>query len=316
MSGKQRSTRLTPSMPPSEPNFDVKDSSFFSKWDNLPSPEEVYEQAKAKHLAGANLDNRRRVYEKGRNARPSPVVFEDLGLLVKWGSEMNISEAQSLYAIARSLKGGIPVPEVYGWRTEGEETFIYMEHIKGQTLEQVWDTMEPEDRISVSHELRAALDNLRQLEQDPSDPFIGNVVRGPLYDRVFHIEYMSEAGPFPTVRAFHDWWTFLHRRRMSDPHSVPIEPFRYGLPDDSSIKFTHGDLHPSNIILTSSYPYRVLAVIDWEQSGWLPEYWETRKARLTHNRSEGWSSRYLPMIMDQYTSTWDPWDYYIMSMGC
>jgi len=127
---------------------------------------------------------------------------------------------------------------------------------------------------------------------------------------------MSEAGPFTTVRDFHEWFTFLPRRRMSDPHSIPIEPFRHELPDECDIKFTHGDLHPSNIIITSSAPYHVVAIVDWEQSGWLPSYWEVRKAQFTADRDESWSATYLPIFLDQYTSTWDPWDYYTMSMGC
>ncbi|KAH1474010.1 hypothetical protein KXX06_006032, partial [Aspergillus fumigatus] len=88
----------------------------------------------------------------------------------------------------------------------------------------------------------------------------------------FHVNYMQEAGPFATVRDFHDWFTFLHRKPMPDPYSIPVEPFRHDLPDDCAIKFTHGDLHRSNIIVTPTRPYRILAVVDWEQSGWLPYF--------------------------------------------
>ncbi|KAH3345267.1 hypothetical protein KXV52_000200, partial [Aspergillus fumigatus] len=52
------------------------------------------------------------------------------------------------------------------------------------------------------------------------------------------------------------------------------------------------------------------------QSGWLPEYWESRKAQYTADRADEWSLTYLPMIMEQFPSTWDPWDYYTSAMGC
>jgi hypothetical protein len=103
---------------------------------------------------------------------------------------------------------------------------------------------------------------------------------------------------------------------MPDPYSVPIEPFRQGLPDNIDIKFTHGDLHRSNIILTNSNPPRVAAIVDWEQAGWLPAYWEDRKAHLTADYEGDWSEKYLPMILHQYTDTWGPWDYYTTAMGC
>lgn len=73
--------------------------------------------------------------------------------------------------------------------------------------------------------------------------------------------------------------------------------FRYDLPDDSSIKFTQGDLHRSNISISFSKPYRVLATVDWEQPSWLPEYWEAGKMEWTVSDKE-WA-KYLPLILDQ-----------------
>lgn len=103
---------------------------------------------------------------------------------------------------------------------------------------------------------------------------------------------------------------------MPNPHSVPVEPFRQGLPDNSAIKFTHGDLHRSNIIVTLSRPYHVLAIVNWEQSGWFPAYWESLKALFTAYREEEWVTKYLPMVLDQYYDIWDSWDYYIAALGC
>lgn len=102
---------------------------------------------------------------------------------------------------------------------------------------------------------------------------------------------------------------------MADPNSVPIEHFRYGLPDEIPIKFTHGDLHRSNFIVTKCHPYRILAVVDWEQSGWFPAYWEVRKAQFSVLDTEEWATIYLPMILDQYEDTRDSWEYYMVSIG-
>lgn len=103
---------------------------------------------------------------------------------------------------------------------------------------------------------------------------------------------------------------------MSEPYSVPIEAYRYGLPDHCAIKFTHGDLHRSNILVTSSPPYRVMAIIDWEQSGWLPAYWEVRKAQMSAwDDGEEWASDYLPIILDGFENTVDSWWWYIAALG-
>ncbi|GFF48390.1 hypothetical protein IFM58399_08288 [Aspergillus lentulus] len=278
MANNEGPIRLTPSMIPNSPNFDVRDSSFFRKWDELPSPKDVQAQAEAQRLAGFN-PNPRRDYQSAVPyfIKPQPAVFEDLNLLVKWGRTENISEAQALFALRRLLNGLVP-------------------YIRGQTLEQAWDKLEPEDKVSIFHELRTICDNLRRLEQDPSDPFVVK-------------------GPFATVKEFHDWFTFLCRRRMPDPYSVLIEPYRYELPDDCAIKFTHGDLHRSNIVISSSRPYRTLAIVDWEQSGWFPAYWEARKAQYTAWMTEEWTTTYLPIILDMYADTLESWDYYTISIG-
>ena len=101
------------------------------------------------------------------------MVFEDLGIFAKWGITVSIAEAQSVYAVRKLLGDVVPVPEVYGWRTDGTERFLYMEYVKGQTLEEVWGTMNSEERESICRQLRGIVDNLRRLEQDPSDSYIG-----------------------------------------------------------------------------------------------------------------------------------------------
>lgn len=173
--------QLTPSKVPCSPSFVVQDSSFFQQWDQLPSPSEVQARAKAQYLAGIHPDPRRVHWTAASHARPPPVVFEEMNLFVKWGSWTKISEAQCLYAVRRLLKDDVPVPEVYGWRTEGNVKYIYMEYVKGKSLDQVWPTMGLEDKAGVCRELRTIFQRLRQVEQDPEDPFIGAMIRRALW---------------------------------------------------------------------------------------------------------------------------------------
>ncbi|KAH1845173.1 hypothetical protein KXX54_009628 [Aspergillus fumigatus] len=316
MSNNKGCIRLTPSMNPKYLNFDDRDSSFFRKWDELPSPKDVQAQAEAQRLAGFN-PNPRRDYQSAVPSfvKPQPAVFADMGLLVNWGRTERISEAQTIFALRRVLYDLVPVPELYGWRTGGDLKYIYMEYIRGKTLEQAWDDLEPDDKVSISRELRTIWANLRRFEQDPSYPFVGNIARASFDDGALGLDCISAEGPFTTVKEFHDWFTFLCRRWLPDPYSVRIEPYRYELPDDCAIKFTHGDLHRSNIVIRSCRPYRILAIFDWEQSGWFPAYWEARKAQYTAWMTEEWTTTYLPMILDMYTDTVEPWGYYTMSIG-
>ena len=168
-----KSAVVTPADVPKAANFDVRTSSFFRHHDQLPSPEEVRSRARAQHLAGTHWGWKTRGVSKVYNARPAPAVFEDMSLFVKWGSVVKINEGQTLYAIRNSC--GNIVPEIYGWRVDGDETFLYMEAISGQTLEGAWPEMKEDDRLRICSQLRTILHNLRQIKQDPSDQFIGEL---------------------------------------------------------------------------------------------------------------------------------------------
>ncbi|WEW57591.1 hypothetical protein PRK78_003058 [Emydomyces testavorans] len=306
--------RLTPSMLPNDPNADFRDSSFFQRFSQLPTPSEVRAEAKAQHLAGTSPDKRYGLVGP-KFVKPPPVLFESLGLFVKWGYTVTIAEGQCLYALSRFLKGAVPVPEVYGWRTENEHVYIYMEALTGRTLEEAWDMLGVDDRDDICQELKTSFDNLRRLEQCPNDRFIGSINRMKFYDRAINVAYMHEAGPFPSVKHFHDWFSFLCRRRMPDPYCVNFDWLRVQLPDDdgddAAIKFTHGDLHRSNVIVSTTPPRpRVVGIVDWEQSGWFPEYWEERKAIYTALASDEWITTYLPKILKSYKGTEEAWGFF------
>lgn len=193
--------------------------------------------------------------------------------------------------------------------------------------------LEDDEKISISRELRDICDNLRQLEQDPSDTFIGkeqpttpvlllsdplihidSVARAPLYHRSFGDD-SPYVGPFSTVADFYEWFTSIPLQRIPDPASIPMMPFRNNFPDKCAIKFTHGDLHRSNIIITNERPRRIVALIDWEQSGWYPEYWEVRKAEYMALEGDEWDSKCLTIILVRYDSISEVWWWYISSIG-
>lgn len=117
---------------------------------------------------------------------------------------------------------------------------------------------------------------------------------------------LPRGGPFNSVKGFHDWlsamikWGKEQHWPGVDPADIP-DPYRQGLPDESSIVFTHADLHPTNIMVSRESPCRVIAIIDWQQSGWYPDYWEFCKAEFcVHYRSD-WATEYIPQFLKEPT---------------
>lgn len=104
------------------------------------------------------------------------VVFEDLGLFVKFGQDhkVSIEEAQTMQAMRRAFPGNeIPLPELFGWRRRDGINFIYMSLVAGTTLESAWPTLTEEEKASITDQLRNMIDLLRSIEQNHTEPFIG-----------------------------------------------------------------------------------------------------------------------------------------------
>ena len=156
--------RLSVSTLPSDEHKIFRDSSFSIREGGphtLPSPAQV--------RAAADAQENNKVPFRQSIA----VHFPSLSLTVKYGNTITIAEGQCLWAIRHLLHNTVPVPEVYGWCRDGNDVFIYMELIHGDTLTKRWDGLNAEDKLEVCQQLRGILEDLRRLEQDPDDKFIG-----------------------------------------------------------------------------------------------------------------------------------------------
>lgn len=162
---KRTETRIKPrlllSQLPSDEitTMDFRGSSFFKEHDNLPTPDEV--------MAMSN-------YRGKTFYSPPPVIFERLGLLVKFGRRVTVTEAQCMWAMKELFGDKVPVPELFGWRVRNEIVFIYMQFVRGDTLADRWDNLSEENRLSICHDLRGMITSLRELQYDDTcGPFIG-----------------------------------------------------------------------------------------------------------------------------------------------
>lgn len=125
--------------------MDFLESSFFKNHDphkHLRTPEEV------------------RALSKKPSPRPDPVKFEGLGLIIKFRPHMTVEEVLRIWAIRRVPHDSVPVPELYGWRVDRPEAFIYMELIRGDSLKERWDALGDDDRVSICDQLRKIMASL------------------------------------------------------------------------------------------------------------------------------------------------------------
>jgi hypothetical protein len=145
-------------------------SSFFQNHasTSLPPPNAV------RHVASRSPDPSAK-----RRTRPPPVYFPNLGLCVKYGTEVTIAEGQCLLFIRSKLSLSVPVPEVYGWCKYDGQVFIYMELVDGVTLEKSWGGLNEGGRRAVCEQLRCMVDAWRGLECGSDTAFIGESMLPP-----------------------------------------------------------------------------------------------------------------------------------------
>lgn len=95
------------------------------------------------------------------------------------------------------------------------------------------------------------------------------------------------------------------------------ECLNLNLPYNNPFVFTHGDLSLCNIMVARrqpNVPLRIAAIIDWEQSGWMPLSWDSYKARAAEESEE--KRRYLAIITgDIDDDVYLAFDTFVMSLG-
>ncbi|EPE07127.1 serine threonine protein kinase [Ophiostoma piceae UAMH 11346] len=248
-------------------------------------------------------------------------------LIVKSNLRTTLSEAATMQFVAAHTRH-VPVPHVHCAFEHGNRTYIVMERVEGVPLNEVWNDLLPAEQLQVLVHLTFIMRSLRRIgtcaKPPPVSPplrhtaargrkiasCIGGSLCGPRiphagceYDPKYKAfgqrDYSCRFGPFDTVREFHSWLRkeFTLRDLVSMPSSVSngdpirqmiVEQERFAQ-EQRPLVFTHGDLHPTNILLARREgKVWVSGLIDWECAGWYPDYWEYTSAYLQDKAYPAW----------------------------
>jgi aminoglycoside phosphotransferase (APT) family kinase protein len=156
---------------------------------------------------------------------------------------------------------------------------------------------------SISTQLDKALIELRSLPH-PSKAPLGGVSGEGCKDARRSLRINNE--PIMNAAQFEDF-IFAGSRAASPLY---IQFLRSLKPVSSpACVLTHGDIRPANIIVDQSgdSTWRLVAIIDWENSGFYPAYWECVKMtnNLLPSSNDDWYS-YLPESVSprKYPTEW------------
>ena len=221
--------------------------------------------AKASELLelATDLPNLNRTFELSESVFLSTArrkVFRQENCVLKFGLDVNRCEAKTIRFIRE--RTSVPVPELYCDYIHPDGTAVVaMEYMEGRILSELWPVLSHSDKMEITGQLREILEKMRQHRSS----FIGGVDDTPAVDTR---KFKLKGGPFSTEKQFNE---FLRS------NIIPAAPEIYHLmlqrvmKENHDIVLTHGDLNPRNIVVNDG---RIVAILDWENAGWYPEYWE------------------------------------------
>ncbi|KAI2820995.1 hypothetical protein CBS63078_1696 [Aspergillus niger] len=204
-------------------------------------------------------------------------------IVVKFGPHVTLTEAKNMVFVEDNTRT-VPVPKVFAYYTHGPfnrdaddygslyDTYIFMSFIEGQSLDRVWETYDSITKAQISTQLKDYIGELRQIGNGNGSYYIGSVGPGPVTDPI--LENYHNKGPFTSEDEFNNTLVKAYQAQAPKRH---IKNLLSGMLSQRKHRtvFTHGDLRLANIMVNDGY---VTGIVDWEFSGWYPEYWEFAKA--------------------------------------
>ena len=176
----------------------------------------------------------------------------------------------------------IPIPATYDfWTGYDGLGYLVMEYKEGEVLQRKWRFLSDEQKWHVLHVVKGYIAQLRAIQQPSPSGWIGSVFRKAFFD--FGISGARTYGPFRDECEYNDWRisTFSECGVKHPITAKRLKELRAEMPDDHRITFTHGDITRYNLLVRVDGPGKddivVTALLDWEQAGWRPEFWETHK---------------------------------------
>lgn len=193
-------------------------------------------------------------------------------IIIKYGPSVNFSEAESMIFIKNNTN--IPVPNILDIYVHNNENYIVMEYVEGNTLDEIWKDISKDIKESIFKQLKFYIYKLREL---PSENYIGCINYKPCTDSL-----INGSGYFNSEDELN--YEIIKRVKTVCKNNY-INIYSRCLKTNHKIVFTHGDINPRNIIIKNN---NIVSILDWEMSGWYPEYWEYVKTLSSVKWSSDW----------------------------
>lgn len=217
---------------------------------------------------------------------------------VKYGTEVHMSEAHSIKHVADNTS--MPVPKVYCVFKRKGLTYIVMSRVKGRPIGLGWKEKHDDSKKKILNQLKGYIQELRSLTP-PKAGYVGGLEGCYAYD----MRIPAIQGGFKSADSVTEFHRLIRENidqtpGASDERKAIFERL-VALQKNCSnnTHFSHGDLSALNILVNKD---EVIGILDWDTSGWYPDYWEYARRKCDcHPFEHVWSNetdRYLDQFND------------------
>ncbi|KAI4128013.1 MAG: hypothetical protein LQ347_004359 [Umbilicaria vellea] len=180
----------------------------------------------------------------------------------------------------------VPTPRTIDWICDAKRSFLLMTRLPGVPLGSVMYRMSDAEIFQLVEDLRRCLWQMRGIPNPygPQSTICSAHGQG-CFDFRINNSTRQECVKFKSEVEFNDYLlTDVPENEHAKAMPVLSTPHR--------ICFTHGDLNARNILIDRG---RLSGIVDWENAGWFPEYWEYTKIHYINR----WTNRYLHDVVER-----------------
>ncbi|PGH11071.1 hypothetical protein AJ79_05113 [Helicocarpus griseus UAMH5409] len=228
--------------------------------------------------------------QKGSRVKSLP-----LGLCLKRCRGNTENEANALRLIEKNTS--INAPKLIGYAVIDKKSgFLLMTKLPGIPLSKVYYRTTYEEREKMAKNLADWISQLRRIP-NKSGRLIANVSGGPITDHMSEPD--QHRGPYNSVEEFNDDLTQKVFNIQEHKSKQPIATLYRKKYD---VCFTHSDLHNTNILVQNG---QLSGLIDWENAGFKPEYWEFVRAMWPYGGDKRLTSIFRMAFGNKYDAEWE-----------
>lgn len=229
---------------------------------------------------------------------------------VSGSSSHMVSEAHMLkYA---TEVAGVKAPKLHHVYKQENGRVMVTDYDSGVRLDTVWQTLNAANKFSIKKDLQQQIRRMRACTKSS----IGRVnENGELdakatFSDPYHPELATSCTAFATEEEF-DAHKVSELRKRNPAAAIDLQNRIQKLSKGYTQKFvlTHGDLNPRNIHVkqvveasSGRSVWRISAILDWEDSGFFPEYMEYAIARIGMSHDSKWR-KFLVGLLEEMQIT-------------